>query len=85
VGISTVPTPAEKERGGRMRGPRQWYCVLFATKLRLANDKGQVFIEYALVLALISVASIGALKALGVGLAGLLDQNSTHMSSVTNP
>jgi Flp pilus assembly pilin Flp len=59
--------------------------VLFAAKLRLASDKGQVFIEYALILALVSVASIGVLRALGVGLAGLLDQNSTRMSSVTNP
>jgi Flp pilus assembly pilin Flp len=84
VGISTVLTPAE-ERGGRMRGPRQWHCVLLAVELRLASDKGQVLLEYALILALISVASIGVLRALGVGLAGLLDQGSNRMSSVTNP
>jgi Flp pilus assembly pilin Flp len=68
-----------------MRGPRQWYCVLLAARLRLASDKGQVLLEYALILALISVASIGVLRALGVGLAGLLDQGSNRMSSVTNP
>ncbi len=68
-----------------MPGPRQWYGALFAAKLRLASDKGQVLLEYALILALISVASIGVLRALGVGFAGLLDQNSTRMSSVTNP
>jgi Flp pilus assembly pilin Flp len=68
-----------------MRGPRQWHCVLLAVELRLASDKGQVLIEYALILALISVASIGVLRALGVGLAGLLDQGSNRMSSVTNP
>jgi Flp pilus assembly pilin Flp len=68
-----------------MRGPRQWHCVLLAVELRLASDKGQVLLEYALILALISVASIGVLRALGVGLAGLLDQGSNRMSSVTNP
>jgi Flp pilus assembly pilin Flp len=85
VSVSKVLTPAKKERGGRMGGPRHWRCVLLAVELRLASDEGQVLIEYALILALISLASIGVLRALGVDLAGLLDQGSARMSSVTNP
>ena len=59
--------------------------VVVAVKLRLANEAGHVLIEYALILALFSIVSIGVLEALGVDLSDLLDQSSSRMSSVTNP
>ena len=54
-------------------------------RLQLANERGHALIEYALILALFSIVSIGVLEALGIGLADLLDQSSSRMSSVTNP
>jgi Flp pilus assembly pilin Flp len=68
-----------------MRTPRKWHCGLVVARLRLANDHGQVLIEYALLLSLVTLATIGTLRALGVDLSGLLNQVSTRMSSVTNP
>jgi Flp pilus assembly pilin Flp len=65
-----------------MRTLRQWHSGLVVARLRLANDRGQVLIEYAL---LLSLATIGTLRALGVDLSGLLNQVSTRMASVTNP
>ena len=61
-------------RGGR-DGAKAWF----------ANDEGQVLLEYALVLALIAIVSIGALEALGTDIAGLLHRVSSQMASVSNP
>lgn len=55
------------------------------TKLRFANNRGQVLIEYALVMALIAIVSIGALEALGTDISGLLHRVSSQMASVSNP
>jgi Flp pilus assembly pilin Flp len=44
-----------------------------------------VLIEYALILALVAVATIGVLQALGTNVAGILDRTGTGMSSVSNP
>jgi Flp pilus assembly pilin Flp len=63
----------------------RWQDVVIAAKLRLANENGHELIEYGLILALISIVSIGVMEALGVDLSGLLDQGSKRMSSVTNP
>jgi Flp pilus assembly pilin Flp len=68
-----------------MRTPRAWHCGLAVARLRLANDQGQVLLEYALLLSLVTLATIGTLRALGVDLSGLLNQVSTRMASVTNP
>ena len=68
-----------------MRTPRAWHCGLVAARLRLDNDQGQVLLEYALLLSLVTLATIGTLRALGVDLSGLLNQVSTQMASVTNP
>jgi Flp pilus assembly pilin Flp len=68
-----------------MRTPRQLACGLVAARMRLAKDQGQVLLEYALLLSLVTLATIGTLRALGVDLSGLLNQVSTRMSSVTNP
>lgn len=68
-----------------MGRPRTWHCGLVVAKLRLEDDRGQVLIEYALLLSLVTLATIGVMRALGVDLSGLLNQVSTRMSSVTNP
>ena len=56
-----------------------------AVKRRLAADRGQVLLEYALLLALVALATIGTLEALGANLRDLLNQVSSDMSNVTNP
>jgi Flp pilus assembly pilin Flp len=52
---------------------------------RLAGDGGQALIEYALVLALVAIVSIGVMKAMGVDIHNVLDQTSSSMASVPNP
>jgi Flp pilus assembly pilin Flp len=64
---------------------RQLHCLAVATKLRLGRHDGQVLIEYALMLALLAMVSVGVLTALGGDISGLLEHLSSHMSSVTNP
>jgi Flp pilus assembly pilin Flp len=64
---------------------RQSNFVHGAAWLRVADDKGQVMVEYALILALLAIVSIGVLEALGADISGVLRQVSARMSSVTNP
>jgi Flp pilus assembly pilin Flp len=52
---------------------------------RIAIQDGQVLIEYALVLALIALTTIGVLQALGHNVSGVLDKVSSNMSTVLNP
>jgi Flp pilus assembly pilin Flp len=59
--------------------------VFSAVRERLAGEEGQALIEYALVLALIALLTIGVLQAVGTSVSGLLDRVSSSMSSVTNP
>jgi Flp pilus assembly pilin Flp len=56
-----------------------------AVSRRARSDKGQVLVEYALLLALISVVSIGVLAALGLDIKDVLLQASSRMSQVSNP
>jgi Flp pilus assembly pilin Flp len=65
--------------------PVDWQRILTAAGHRLAIEEGQVLIEYALILALIAMLTIGVLQALGLNVAGLLDRVSTGMSTVSNP
>jgi Flp pilus assembly pilin Flp len=53
--------------------------------LRGCCEDGQVLIEYALVLALVAIVSIGILGALGADIKNLLFQASSRMSQVSNP
>jgi Flp pilus assembly pilin Flp len=55
----------------------------FATCLE--REDGQALIEYALLLALVAVVSIGVLSALGLDVKNVLLQVSTRMSNVSNP
>jgi Flp pilus assembly pilin Flp len=62
-----------------------FWAAAGAVRRRLAADRGQVLLEYALLLALIALATIGTLEALGADLRDLLNQVSSDMSNVTNP
>jgi Flp pilus assembly pilin Flp len=68
-----------------MRIPRTWHCGLVVARLRLHDEAGQALVEYALLLSLVTLATVGVLRAMGVDLSGLLNQVSTRMASVTNP
>jgi len=52
---------------------------------RARREEGQVLLEYALLLALVAVVSIGVLGALGADIKSLLFQTSSRMSQVSNP
>ena len=68
-----------------MWGSDRWHRRLAGMKARFTNDEGQAIIEYALVLALIAIVSIGALKALGADISDLLHRAGSQMASVNNP
>ena len=61
------------------------YRWSIAVRKRLSRQEGQALIEYALILALIGVLTVGVLQAIGANVSGLLNQISTAMSSVSNP
>jgi Flp pilus assembly pilin Flp len=67
----------------RFRG--HLYRCSIAVRKRLVRQEGQALIEYALILGLIAVLTIGVLQAIGANVSGLLNQISTAMSSVSNP
>jgi pilus assembly protein Flp/PilA len=52
---------------------------------RIAGEEGQALIEYALILGLIALVTIGVLQLLGQGISGLLGGVSSSLSSVSNP
>jgi Flp pilus assembly pilin Flp len=56
-----------------------------AVRERAALQEGQALIEYALILGLVAVLTIGVLQAMGANVSGLLNQISSSMSSVSNP
>ena len=56
-----------------------------AVRERLELQEGQVLIEYALILGLVAVLTIGVLQTMGVNVSGLLNQVGSGMSSVSNP
>ena len=56
-----------------------------AARKRLELQEGQALIEYALILGLVAVLTIGVLQAVGANVSGLLNQISSGMSSVSNP
>jgi Flp pilus assembly pilin Flp len=56
-----------------------------AVRQRAAQQQGQALIEYALILGLIAVVTVGVLQAVGANVSGLLNQISSGMSSVSNP
>jgi Flp pilus assembly pilin Flp len=67
----------------RFCGHLYWSCT--AVRQRAALQEGQALIEYALILGLIAVVTVGVLQAVGANVSGLLNQISSGMSSVSNP
>jgi pilus assembly protein Flp/PilA len=65
--------------------PSNWHRFLTAVGHRLAREEGQALIEYALVLALIAVLTIGVLQALGQNISAGLNKVSSNMTAVSNP
>jgi Flp pilus assembly pilin Flp len=69
-----------------MRRTQQELSQLWtAVRERLAVEDGQALIEYALILGLVALLTIGVLQAVGTNVSGLLNKISSNMSSVTNP
>ena len=62
-----------------------WQRISTAVGHRAVAEKGQVLIEYALILALIALLTIGVLQALGQNVSGVLNRVSTSLSAVSNP
>jgi pilus assembly protein Flp/PilA len=62
-----------------------WRLRLAAVRYRSAKQEGQALIEYALILALIAVLTIGVLQTLGHNVSAVLNKVSTSMSAVPNP
>ena len=60
---------------------RTYYATSDA-RVKLADQEGQALVEYALILAMITVLSIAALQALGIDVSKLLDKVSTSLSSI---
>jgi Flp pilus assembly pilin Flp len=69
-----------------MRGTQQNLSRLLTTaRRRLVMEEGQALIEYALILGLVALLTIGVLQTVGANVSGLLNKVSSNMSSVTNP
>ena len=68
-----------------LRLHRDLYRWFIAVRERLGRQEGQALIEYALILGLIAVLTVGVLQAVGANVSGLLNQVSSSMSSVSNP
>ena len=62
-----------------------WQRIPTAAGRRSAAEEGQVLIEYALILALVALATIGVLQVLGTNVAGILNRVGTGLSTVSNP
>jgi Flp pilus assembly pilin Flp len=62
-----------------------WRRFGTAVENRSVTEEGQVLIEYALILALIALLTIGVLQALGQNVSGVLNRVSTSLSAVSNP
>jgi Flp pilus assembly pilin Flp len=61
------------------------FRLVTAARRGHANEDGQALIEYALILGLVALLTIGVLQALGTNVSGLLNKVSSSMSSVSNP
>jgi Flp pilus assembly pilin Flp len=50
------------------------FATSLIARVRVAGEEGQALVEYALILALVSVVAIGTLSAIGVGVLGKLGE-----------
>ena len=61
------------------------YSAWLAVRERIAREEGQALVEYALILALISIVSILVLQALGVDIKNVFKRVETAVSTVPTP
>ncbi len=86
VGLGFAQKPATpRPYGPRQKLPMMMRSLTSMLSRRFEREDGQALIEYALLLALVAIVSIGVLNALGVDIKNLLNQVSTRMSQVSNP
>jgi Flp pilus assembly pilin Flp len=90
VTVATGISPNGHARGEE-RDPQihdmstSYWSALYRRASSLLAADGQVLLEYALVLALLGIASIAVLQAFGVDLTHLLSRSSSRMATVKNP
>lgn len=53
-------------------------------RVRVCAEEGQALLEYALVVGLVALVTIGVLTALGTNVSGVLGQVSSNMDKVLN-
>jgi Flp pilus assembly pilin Flp len=58
------------------------YLALLDARAQLVREDGQALVEYALILALITVVTIAVLQAMGVDMSKILNKVSTSLSSI---
>jgi Flp pilus assembly pilin Flp len=61
------------------------YLASLDARARLVREDGQALVEYALILAMITVVTIAVLQAMGVDMSKILDKVSTSLSSIAGP
>jgi len=59
--------------------------IRIAARRCVDDEQGQALVEYAVILALVAVLTIGVLQALGTSVSGVLGRVSTALASVPNP
>jgi Flp pilus assembly pilin Flp len=58
------------------------YLASLDARAQLGREDGQALVEYALILALITVVTIAVLQAMGVDMSKILNKVSTSLSSI---
>jgi pilus assembly protein Flp/PilA len=58
------------------------HLAFLDARAELAREEGQALVEYALILALITVVTIAVMQAMGVDISKILNKVSTSLSSI---
>jgi pilus assembly protein Flp/PilA len=61
------------------------YNLYLAIRERFGREEGQALVEYALILALVSIVSILVLQALGLDIKGVFQRVETAVSNTPTP
>lgn len=61
------------------------YSLWLAARERIEREEGQALVEYALILALVSIVSILVLQALGLDIKGVFQRVETAVSNTPTP
>jgi len=61
------------------------YSLWLAARERFGREEGQALVEYALILALVSIVSILVLQALGLDIKGVFQRVETAVSNAPTP